>query len=99
VAGREPGPPTAGEHEGWQYLGIGCVTAVAGFFGGGMIAVLVSKIVGAVQRCPADAETGAPCNWFVYAGIGALIGLVAMPATTVYLFRRGRQRARNSERG
>ena len=30
-----------------------------------MIAVLVAKIVGAVQRCTPPQGTGAPCNWYV----------------------------------
>src|SRR5450830_1039236 len=47
----------------WPYLGVGCLSAVAGLAGGGMIAVLVAKIVGGAMRCQADAETGAPCDW------------------------------------
>ena len=30
-------------------VGVGCVMTFAGFFGGGMIAVLIAKIVGSVQ--------------------------------------------------
>ncbi len=55
----------------WPYLGVGCFTAVAGFSGGGMIAVLIAKIVGAATRCAPDAETGPPCNWFTYCGLRA----------------------------
>jgi hypothetical protein len=83
-------------HEGWQYLGVGCVTAVGGLFGGGMIAVLVAKIVGAVQKCPADATTGAPCDWTMYWSWGARIGLVLLPAFAIWRLRRGRRRASNS---
>ena len=60
----------------WPYLGVGCITLVSGFFGGGMIAVLIAKIVGAAQGCTPAAETGAPCNWFNFAMVGALVGMV-----------------------
>ena len=86
------GPPPA-------YFGIGCLTAVAGFAGGGMIAVLVAKLVGALTRCTADAETGAPCNWTTYWFRGALIGMILLPAVALWRLRRGRQRAQHSERG
>jgi hypothetical protein len=79
----------------WPYLGVGCITLISGFFGGGMIAVLVAKIVGASTGCAPDPETGAPCNWFTYMLIGALIGLVAFPTTAVFLLRRSRLKHRN----
>ncbi len=87
------------EGRGWHYLGVGCVTAVAGLFGGGMLAVMAAKIVGAVTRCPADAETGAPCNWFVYAVCGALIGLVVLPSVAILRLRRARSASDHSQRG
>ena len=81
------------------YLGIGCLTAVAGFAGGGMIAVLMAKIVGALTRCAADPETGAPCDWAMYWVGGALIGMVLLPAVALWRLRRGRERTQNFERG
>jgi|SRR5690242_10667351 len=81
------------------YFGIGCITAVAGFAGGGMIAVLAAKIIGAVTRCSAEAETGAPCGWTTYWLTGAIAGFVLLPTITIWLFSRGRRRAQNSERG
>jgi hypothetical protein len=89
---RADGPPPA-------YFGIGCLTAVAGFAGGGMIAVLVAKFVGALTRCAADAESGAPCNWSTYWVRGALVGMILLPAISLWRLRRGRQRAQHSERG
>ncbi|HTI65741.1 MAG TPA: hypothetical protein VL524_19590 [Gemmatimonadaceae bacterium] len=89
---RADGPPPA-------YFGIGCLTAVAGFAGGGMIAVLIAKIVGALTRCAADAESGAPCNWSTYWVRGALVGMILLPAISLWRLRRGRQRAQHSERG
>jgi hypothetical protein len=90
---------TSPAHEGWQYLGVGCVTAIGGLFGGGMIAVLVAKIVGAIQKCPAESTTGAPCGWTSYWAWGAGIGLIALPTLAIWRLRRGRQRAGNSNRG
>jgi hypothetical protein len=81
-----------------EYVGIGCFSTFVGFAGGGMIAVLLAKIVGAFSRCSSDAETGAPCNWFTYAVLGALIGAAVVPVTSIWFFRRGRARA-NNERG
>jgi hypothetical protein len=87
-----PSSPDAGP---WPYLGVGCITTVSGFFGGGMIAVLIAKIVGAVRSCTPDAETGAPCNWYTYAMVGAVFGMLVFPAVAVTLFRRGRRKHQN----
>ena len=82
-----------------HYLGVGCFSVVAGFAGGGMIAVLIAKIVGVATRCPSEAETGAPCNWLTYAVFGAIAGAIILPTLTISLLRRARRRMQNSERG
>jgi hypothetical protein len=65
-----------------RYIGVGCVTTVAGFFSGGMIAVLVGKFVGSMQGC--RPPEGLPaCNWWVYAGIGAVLGAVTLPVVAL----------------
>ena len=86
-------------HRGWQYLAVGCLTAVVGLVGGGMIAVLVAKIAGGIRRCSPDAETGAPCNWVTFWMWGASLGVVAVPAVAIWLLRRGQRRSKNIERG
>ena len=53
-----------------------------------MIAVLIAKIVGAVQGCPAG-EHGQPCNWYVYAGVGAIVGAISLPILALRRLRRG----------
>jgi hypothetical protein len=59
-------------------IGVGCITTVAGFFSGGMIGVFIGKIVGLAQRCVP--EQGLPaCNWWVYAGIGSVLGAISLP--------------------
>ena len=59
-------------------IGVGCITTMAGFFSGGMIAVLIAKFVGSTQGC--KPPEGLPaCNWWVYAGIGAVVGAITLP--------------------
>ena len=94
-ATQPPGNPSDPNDGVWPYLGVGCITFVSGLFGGGMIAVLIAKIVGAAQGCTPDAETGAPCNWFSYAVVGALAGMVLFPTIAVSLLRRSRMKHRN----
>jgi hypothetical protein len=73
-------------------VGIGCVMTFAGFFAGGMIAVLVAKILGSVYGC--KPPEGLPaCNWWVYAGIGALIGAVTLPVGVLIRLNRRRPNA------
>jgi hypothetical protein len=87
-----------GTSEGvWPYVGVGCLSAVAGLAGGGMIAVLVAKIVGGITQCGADTETGAPCDWSTYWTWGARIGLVVVPAIVLWRMRKVRSAARNPE--
>lgn len=90
-----PQPPDPNDGV-WPYIGVGCVTFVSGFFGGGMIAVLIAKTVGAAQGCTPDKETGAPCNWFTYAMVGAMIGMVVFPTVATLLLRRSRMKTRNN---
>ena len=68
---------------------VGCVTTVAGFFSGGMIAVMVGKFVGSVQGC--KPPEGLPaCNWWVYAGIGAVVGALTLPVLALRRLNRSR---------
>jgi hypothetical protein len=70
-------------------IGVGCVTTVAGFFSGGMIAVLVAKFVGSMQGC--KPPEGLPaCNWWVYAGIGAVVGVITLPVLALTRLRQPR---------
>jgi hypothetical protein len=93
------GPAASGEtSQGiWPYLGVGCMTAIAGLVAGGMIAVLIAKIVGSLQGCKADAETGAPCDWATYWTWGARIGLILLPTVVIMRMRKARAASRNSK--
>lgn len=63
-------------------VGAGCFSAVAGFFGGGMIAVLVAKFVGSYQGC--KPPEGIPaCNWGQYALVGMIAGVIIVPLVSI----------------
>jgi hypothetical protein len=69
-----------------RYIGVGCITAVAGFFSGGMIGVFVAKLVGSFRGCRPAPELPA-CDWHVYAAIGMLIGVTTLPALALWRLR------------
>jgi hypothetical protein len=85
-------PPAASPTEStvWPYIGVGCLTLIVGFFGGGMIAMLVGKVVDGVTGCvPSE---GLPvCTWWRYWWTGALLGGVSLPTLAVARMRRGRR--------
>jgi hypothetical protein len=63
-------------------VGAGCFSAIAGFFGGGMMAVLVAKVVGSYQGC--KPPEGLPaCNWGQYAVVGMVAGVVILPLISI----------------
>jgi len=92
------GPGAEGETSSgiWPYLGVGCMTTVVGFFASAMIAVLIAKIVGGLQGCAVDAETGAPCSWFTYAVRGGVLGMIVLPTAVLLRMRKARAASRNS---
>ncbi|HEY1952552.1 MAG TPA: hypothetical protein VGG76_07080 [Gemmatimonadaceae bacterium] len=71
-------------------LGVGCVTTFAGFFSGGMIAVMIGKLVGSVQGCK-PIEGLPACNWWVYAGVGAVIGALTLPVLVLRRLNKSRR--------
>jgi hypothetical protein len=81
----EPGNREADEKESraGRNIGVGCITAVAGFFSGGMVGVFVAKVVGSARGC--EPSEGVPaCNWPVYAVIGMAVGLLTLPALVLW---------------
>ena len=84
-------PAAATRGSGWSYIGVGCLTVPIGFFGGGMIAVLIAKVVGGLQNC--TPPEGLPaCNTWEFLYTGALIGLVGLPVLSVLRLRAGRKK-------
>ena len=82
-------PPPGADVPGGRGCAVGCVTTVAGFFSGGMIGVFVGKIVGIAQRC-VPPEGLPACNWWVYAGIGGLVGATTLPVLALRRLRQGK---------
>jgi hypothetical protein len=89
VAGDERGGAGPGPQEDLlaRNIGVGCFTTFVGFWSGGMIAVLVGKMVEAIRRSPGC--EGLPiCNWYVYAGVGAALGAISLPILALRRLRR-----------
>lgn len=68
-------------------IGVGCITVVGGFFAGGMIAVLVAKIVGWFRGCEPDPGLPA-CDWHIFMIAGAIIGVITLPAGVFWRLRK-----------
>lgn len=59
-------------------FGLGCFTFVIGFFSGGMVAVLLGRLVAGLRKAPSC--EGLPlCDWYVYVGIGGVLGAITLP--------------------
>ena len=90
-----PGPP---DEVRPKYGCIGCLMLVAGFFGGGIIAVLIAKVVGNVRGCVP--EQGLPaCDWHLYAGVGGALGALVLAGGVLWMARRRDRTPQNSDRG
>ncbi len=75
-------PAETGRASTGAIVGAGCFSAVAGFFGGGMMMVLVAKFVGSYQGC--KPPEGIPaCNWGSYALVGMIAGVVIVPLVSI----------------
>lgn len=84
----------APEHRGVQYVGIGCLMFLLGGMSTAMVAVLVSKAVAFLTKAP-SCEGIPTCNWWIYAGVGFVIGAITLPALVL---NRLRQSARDAQR-
>ena len=81
-----------------QPLAVGCLMAIPGFFGGGMIAVGIGKIVDGFSRCqPAD---GLPICNMLFLPVGAVAGAILLPSAVMWLMvrRKGGRTMGNSDR-
>ena len=86
----------AEEFKNSRRIGVGCVTAIAGLFSGGMLGVMVAKIVGSFRGCNPGPELPA-CDWHVYAGIGMLIGVLTLPVLALNRLRRADRAEREKD--
>ncbi len=59
-------------------IGVGCFTLFIGAASGAMTGVGIGKLMGFFNRCTPAAGLPA-CEWWVFAGWGAVIGAVSLP--------------------
>lgn len=79
--GDETGRPP--DRSGWAYIGVGCITTAAGFFGGGMIGVFIGWIVGHARRCVPPPDSFPICDFFPYWMAGMVIGAIVLPTVAI----------------
>ena len=75
---------------------VGCLTFIVGFFGGGMMAVLVGKGVDLVTGCTPSEGLPTCITWAWYALAGGAIGAIGLPAVVLTRLRRSDAATRNS---
>ena len=86
---QEDGGATDAATDGPRRGCIGCLTLVSGFFGGGMIALLVKKMIDKVTRC--TPPEGLPvCDWHVWFFPGGIVGAVLLTGVAMWRLRRSR---------
>ena len=97
--GGEPGAqPADVEDRTARNIGVGCFTCFIGLFSGGMVAVLIGRIVEGLRGSPSC--EGLPiCNWHVYAAVGAAAGAVSLPLLALARLRRRDVRRDTNLRG
>ena len=83
------GPPRAA---------IGCIMVPLGAISMAMVGVLISKIVAWATKSTCSIPDIPTCDWYVYAGWGALFGAVTLPLLVTWRMRRPAA-PENSKRG
>ena len=76
-------------------IGVGCFTTFIGAPSGAMVGVFVGKVVGNVQQC-VPPEGIPACNWWWYALVGGVVGMVTLPTLVLWRLRRGSPAARST---
>jgi hypothetical protein len=71
-------------------VAVGCLMTPLGAFSGAMVAVLLSKIVAYLTKAPTCPDIPT-CNWYVYAGWGALVGALTLPSLVLWQLLRSRR--------
>ncbi|MEQ1689977.1 MAG: hypothetical protein ABMA00_01730 [Gemmatimonas sp.] len=76
-----------GEDRVGRNIGVGCFTFFIGGASGAMVGVGIGKLTGFLVRC--TPLPGLPaCDWWVFAGYGAIIGAISLPAFALWRLRR-----------
>lgn len=77
-------------------VAIGCFTAWLGFVSGAMVAALLSKFAQFLTRSPECSELPS-CNWYIWAGIGGLIGAATLPLFVLWTLGKPRKPGKRDE--
>jgi hypothetical protein len=93
-ANRAPEPPPL--NPAVRNTLVGCLTIVVGFFGGGMITLLLVRILDVLRRCSPTEGLPVCGNWAIYAGIGGAVGAVLLPTVVFVKLLRADAAARDS---
>jgi hypothetical protein len=72
----------------YRNVGVGCFTTFIGFFGGGMISVLIAKLVSQATH-EVQCEGLPTCNWLTWAARGGVAGMIILPTISVWRLKRG----------
>ncbi len=83
---------SVGEDRIGRNIGVGCFTFFIGGVSCAMIGVGVGKAFGYFTRCTPEAGLPA-CDWWVYAGWGAVIGAISLPTLALWRLRRADRKA------
>jgi hypothetical protein len=65
-------------------VAIGCFTSWLGFVSGAMVAALLSKFTAFITKAR-DCDGIPSCNWYIWAGIGGLVGAVTLPLMVLWV--------------
>jgi hypothetical protein len=89
-----PAGPDEAEIAVGRRVGVGCFSVFVGGWSGAMVGVLLGKVIEGARKAP-SCEGLPTCNWYVYAGVGALVGAVSLPVLVFWRWRRGKATASN----
>jgi hypothetical protein len=77
--GKNPEPGTSdAEIARGKRVGVGCFATFIGFWSGGMVGVMVGKVVGNIRGC-APTEGLPACDWYYFAAAGMILGATTLP--------------------
>ena len=68
-------------------VALGCFTSWLGFVSGAMVAALLSKFTAFVTKAR-DCDGIPSCNWYIWAGIGGVVGAVTLPVMVLWVLGR-----------
>jgi hypothetical protein len=68
-------------------VALGCFTSWLGFVSGAMVAALLSKFTAFITKAR-DCDGIPSCNWYIWAGVGGVVGAVTLPVMVLWVLGR-----------